>query len=339
MLDLMNSRSGMNRRTLLTVGSAGIGGLTLGHLLRIRARAAETGTHLKNRSIIVINCQGGPTQFETFDPKMTAPAEIRSITGEIQTRLPGVTFGGSLSGLAQRANRMAIVRSYRHGISSHGPAAMHVMAGGNPTGAMMGSLYARIAGLTNPMTGMPRNVVVTSQCINPGHKDLYRNTDRVSQTGTLASVYRPFDPSAGGEIIENMKLHLDGNRIDDRRHLLRNLDRLKQSAESSRLLDSVDRFQQQAFDVLARGIGNAFHLNPKIPRRWKPTILRSSLRLTRSRSEIPMRPSSLRWLSANRCCWPVDCAKLVVVSSRSPVRDGTCTGVVKNFAWMTGSQP
>ena len=148
MLDLMNSRSGMNRRTLLTVGSAGIGGLTLGHLLRIRARAAETGTHLKNRSIIVINCQGGPTQFETFDPKMTAPAEIRSITGEIQTRLPGVTFGGSLSGLAQRANRMAIVRSYRHGISSHGPAAMHVMAGGNPTGAMMGSLYARIAGLT-----------------------------------------------------------------------------------------------------------------------------------------------------------------------------------------------
>lgn len=265
MLDLMNSRSGMNRRTLLTVGSAGIGGLTLGHLLRIRARAAETGTHLKNRSIIVINCQGGPTQFETFDPKMTAPAEIRSITGEIQTRLPGVTFGGSLPGLAQRADRMAIVRSYRHGISSHGPAAMHVMAGGNPTGAMMGSLYARIAGLTNPMTGMPRNVVVTSQCINPGHKDLYRNTDRVSQTGTLASVYRPFDPSAGGEIIENMKLHLDGNRIDDRRHLLRNLDRLKQSAESSRLLDSVDRFQQQAFDVLARGIGNAFHLESEDP--------------------------------------------------------------------------
>ena len=39
--------------------------------------------------------QGGPSQIETFDPKMTAPVEIRSITGEVQSRLPGVTFGGT----------------------------------------------------------------------------------------------------------------------------------------------------------------------------------------------------------------------------------------------------
>jgi hypothetical protein len=240
--------------------------MTLAGLLSARAQAGALGAHLKDRSVVVLNCQGGPTQFETFDPKMTAPAEIRSITGEVKTSIPGVTFGGSLPMLAGLADRMAIVRSYRHGISSHGPAAMHVMAGGNPTGAMMGALYAQVAGLTNPLTGMPQNVVVTSQCISDQHKGLYRNTDRVSQNGTLSAAYRPFDPSSGGEIIDNMKLQLDSARLDDRRALLQGLDGLRRQADSNGLLESADRFQQQAFDVLARGVASAFDLSKEDPK-------------------------------------------------------------------------
>ena len=45
--------------------------------------------------------QGGPSQIETFDPKMTAPVEFRSTTGEIATGLPGVTFGSTFNKLAQ----------------------------------------------------------------------------------------------------------------------------------------------------------------------------------------------------------------------------------------------
>ena len=266
MLTLTGSGSRRSRREFLQIGTSSFGGLTLAGLLGARAKAGSLGAHLKDRSVVVLNCQGGPTQFETFDPKMTAPAEIRSVTGEVKTSIPGVTFGGSLPQLATLADRMSIVRSYRHGISSHGPAAMHVMAGGNPTGAMMGALYARVAGLTNPVSGMPQNVVVTSQCISDQHKGLYRNTDRVSQNGTLSASYRPFDPSSGGEIIDNMKLTLETARLDDRRSLLKGLDGLKRQAEASSLLESADRFQQQAFDVLARGVSDAFDLSKEDPK-------------------------------------------------------------------------
>ena len=132
---------GTTRRELLRVGTSAIGGLTLASLFSAKAGAAAAGGAVKDKSVVVLNLQGGPTQFETFDPKMTAPQEIRSITGEVQTAIPGVTFGGTFPKLAALADKMAVVRSYRHGISSHGPAAMHVMAGGNPTGAMMGALF------------------------------------------------------------------------------------------------------------------------------------------------------------------------------------------------------
>ena len=133
--DHSGNPGGRTRREFLQVGTAAIGGLTLSSLFATRAAATALGRSVvRDRSVVVLNLQGGPTQFETFDPKMDAPSEIRSITGEVQTTLPGVTFGGSFPKLARWAHKMAIVRSYRHGISSHGPAAMHVMAGGNPTG-------------------------------------------------------------------------------------------------------------------------------------------------------------------------------------------------------------
>lgn len=254
-----------HRREFLQIGTAAIGGLALPTLLAAKAKAS-LGKVLRDRSVIVLNLQGGPTQFETFDPKMTAPEEIRSITGEIATSLPGVTFGGTLPRIAALADKMAVVRSYRHGISSHGPAAMHVMAGGNPTGAMMGSLFAHVAGLTNPSTGMPNNAVITSKAMGDNFGHLYMNTDRVSQTGTLPTSYKPFDPSAGGEIIGNMRLRIDRNRLTDRRALLKKVDHLRRQVEEGGSLDQASRFEQQAFDVLVGGVSDAFDLSKEDPR-------------------------------------------------------------------------
>jgi len=149
-------KPGTTRRELLKIGTAGLGGLSLANLLALRSHASQAPAAFRDKSIVVLNLQGGPTQFETFDPNMQAPDEIRSITGERKTSLPGVTFGGTLPKLASLADRMAVIRSYRHGISSHGPAAYHVMAGGNPRGAMVGALYANAAGLYNLQTGEPR---------------------------------------------------------------------------------------------------------------------------------------------------------------------------------------
>ena len=257
-----------HRRGFLKIGTAAFGGLTLANLLQAKATAAASGgSFLRDRAVVVLNLQGGPTQFETFDPNMQAPREIRSITGEIPTTLPGITFGGTLPKLAGLADSLAVIRSYRHGISSHGPAAMHVMAGGNPTGAQMGSIYSRIAGLTDPSSGMPRNMLVTAHAVGDEFKKkkLYTNVGRLSQTGTLPDVYRPFDPSAGGEIVDNMKLRIARNRLDDRRGLLTGLDSLRRQYSDTGLADASGRFQQQAFDVLLKGVARAFDLGQEKP--------------------------------------------------------------------------
>lgn len=252
-----------SRRELLRIGAAAAGSQALPGLLA--GQGTSLNKSLRNRSVVVLNLQGGPTQFETFDPKPDAPPEIRSITGDVPTSLPGVAFGGSFPQLAKLADRMAVVRSYRHGISSHGPAAMHVMAGGNPTGAMMGALFARVAGLTDSVSGMPNNALVTPPGMGPEYKGLYVSVDRVSQTGTLAPAYRPFDPSAGGEIIENMQLNVQGDRLGDRKTLLNRLDQLRRKLDDSGRIESAGQFQQQAFEVLARGVADAFDLSKEDP--------------------------------------------------------------------------
>ena len=50
--------------------------------------------------MVLLFLHGGPPHLEFFDPKPHAPQEIRSVTGEIQTNLPGVLFGGTFPRLA-----------------------------------------------------------------------------------------------------------------------------------------------------------------------------------------------------------------------------------------------
>ena len=85
---------GTSRRDFLKVGSLACGSLTLADMLRARSEAREAGSTVKDTSVIWLWLGGGPTHVETFDPKMTAPAEYRSVTGEVKTNIPGVTLGG-----------------------------------------------------------------------------------------------------------------------------------------------------------------------------------------------------------------------------------------------------
>jgi hypothetical protein len=62
------------RREFLQIGTLGLGGLTLPGLLSARAQAAAVGKSVKDTSIVLLFLTGGPSQIETFDPKMTAPA-------------------------------------------------------------------------------------------------------------------------------------------------------------------------------------------------------------------------------------------------------------------------
>jgi hypothetical protein len=257
---------GYSRREFLRIGGLGLlGGLGLPGLLASRAQAAPygSGKPVTDKSVVLLFLQGGPSHIELFDPKMTAPPEIRSSTGEVKTAIPGVTFGGTFPKLAAMANRFTVVRNYGSRNADH--SYLSVSAAGNPLKAAMGALYSRVAGPINSRTGLPNNVLVLPEAVQPGLK-LGNNFETgalptLTSPGDLGPSYGAFDPSGSADFKKTMQLQIDATRFDDRRGLLGQLDALRRRVESGNTLDSFDRFQQRAFDLVMKGVVEAFDLS------------------------------------------------------------------------------
>src|SRR5690348_9649341 len=98
-----------SRRAVLSFGALGASGLSLPGLLRAEAGAEQRKASA--RSCILLFQFGGPSQFETFDPKPQAPAEIRGEFGTIATRNPQLLIGEHLPKLASVADKFSLVRS------------------------------------------------------------------------------------------------------------------------------------------------------------------------------------------------------------------------------------
>ncbi|HEY3789421.1 MAG TPA: DUF1501 domain-containing protein, partial [Urbifossiella sp.] len=169
MLNLLRSRrnpdcDGQSRRDFLKIGALGGTGLMLPDLLRARA---ASGSSSRNTSVVWLWLGGGPTHVETFDPKMSAPSEYRSITGSVSTNVPGIEIGGNFTQMAKIADKMAFVRSFAHRNSGHGGGTHWVMTGydfaaadnGAPANKPgIGAIVSRYRGANNPATGLPTYV-------------------------------------------------------------------------------------------------------------------------------------------------------------------------------------
>jgi hypothetical protein len=253
------------RRQFLRVGSLALGGLSLPGLFAARARASAAGraSAVRERSVVFLFLHGGPPQTETFDPKMDAPSGVRSVTGEVRTAIPGVTFGATFEKLARLAGRLAVVRSFRSGDGNHDikPLVSRFSAGAN-----LGSIFSRVAGTNHPLTGMPRNVALFPRAVDPEAQPANRGFGRFESAGPLGAAYAAFVPGEGGNLQEDMSLVLARSRLDDRRGLLERLDRLRRALDAAGALGGLDRFQEQAFDTILGGVARAFDLSDEDPR-------------------------------------------------------------------------
>lgn len=282
MLNLFSDRrfrdcEGASRREFLKIGALGAGAMTLPGLLAARAQAKAAGLPTKDTSVVWIWLGGGPTHVETFDPKLTAPAEYRSTTGEVSTSIPGVTLGGTFPNMARVADKMAFVRSFAHTNSGHGGGTHFVMTGydnrtidngGLPTRPSIGSILARSRGANHPQTGMPT----------------YVRLGGIATDGPafLGPAFAPFDPS--GQARKNMDLVVADERLSDRRVLLAGLDRFKRRAEQDKLMEGLDRFEQQAFNLVLGQAPAAFDLkqeDPKLVERYGKGLGEQLLRARR----------------------------------------------------------
>src|SRR5919206_167347 len=110
MIDIVTSR-----RTLLKVGSLGIGALTLPNLLCHEGRTAEALVERKSRkSVILLWLAGGPSHIDMYDLKPAAPAEFRGEFKPINTNVTGIQIGEHLPRQARLMDKLSIVRSACH---------------------------------------------------------------------------------------------------------------------------------------------------------------------------------------------------------------------------------
>jgi hypothetical protein len=91
----MLSIHGRSRREFLTVGSSALAGLTLPAFLRHRATASSSRVRStrgfgKAEGVILLYLQGAPSHIDLWDPKPSAPAEIRGEFSPIRSRAPGM---------------------------------------------------------------------------------------------------------------------------------------------------------------------------------------------------------------------------------------------------------
>lgn len=262
MLTLLDDRPRYPRREMLRIGAHGLLGLGAADWLANRVVAASKGLPISNKSVILLFLHGGPSQFETFDPKMTAPVGIQSATGEIQTTLPGVTFGSSFPKLSQRADRLTIVRSFAGGDGNHDikPVVCKETFGSN-----IGSLYARVAGANRPGSGMPTNAVLFPQSVDATTKPEITSFGRFDSTGSLGNGVAPFVPGTGGDLQKNLELKVSIDRLGDRRTLLSELDRQRFIFDERGRLEAQSPLQMQAFSTLIGGVAGAFDLSKEDP--------------------------------------------------------------------------
>jgi len=243
-----------SRRDFLSVGALPAAGLTLPHLLASRARGNEVGVAAKPTSVVWLWLNGGPSHVETFDPKPTAPVEYRSTTGHVATNVPGVALGSSFTRLAERMDKLAVVRSFAHQNSGHAGGTHFVMtgydnrqsdAGAKPNRPSLGSIVSRIRGANHPVTGMPT----------------YVRQGAIGADGPsfLGASCAPFDPQ--GPARKNLTLATKADRLDDRRSLLQQLDRFQRDADASGMMQGLDAYEQQAFNLVLGTAPSAFDLS------------------------------------------------------------------------------
>jgi hypothetical protein len=232
----------------LRVGALGLSGLTLPDLLRQQSSAAPGRGSRK--AVILVILPGGPSHIDMWDPKPDAPAEVRGEFGIIKTSLPGVMFSELLPLQAKIADKLAILRGLQTHTQEHhyneiitGFPPRLGSGGVTPPGRpAFGSVVSWLRGVgTN---GLPPYVSLRAAA---AFSDLREAED----PAFLGVGHRPFVPQ--GPSLNNLRLGegMTTQRLDDRKQLLRSIDRLRRDLETRAEQGGLDEFNRRAFEMIS----------------------------------------------------------------------------------------
>jgi len=247
--------AGVTRRDCLQLGLGTLLGGGLVTALEARSLAAADGFNpdAKARACILIWMDGGPTHFETFDPKPDAPAEYRGEFKAIPTAVPGVHFSEHMTRLAKCLNKYAMIRSIRHDQGNHGAGNHYMMTGAPPRIPVGCGAFVSF----HPSMGS----VVASEKGAPAGLPPYFSIPSMSRSGGpnfLGAKYAPFivggDPNSNGFKVRDVALPdgLTGERFVGRTEVRGEVDTFRRTLDKAAGDPAValDSHYRQAFDLM-----------------------------------------------------------------------------------------
>jgi hypothetical protein len=265
----------LSRRNMLKVGLAGLAGLSLPELLRRRACASTPARPGGDgKSVILLWMTGGPSHIDTWDPKPDRPLENRGPFGTIATKLPSVRICEHLPRMAGMLDHFTLIRSVDARHSNHEPnmvfqtGTLEAAPRINPRGRLypaIGSVVAKMHGPNH--AGMPPYIA------------FMKSRSHLAFGGYLGKQYDPFIADQATRLpiydyvgvdtgrltdadLFRLPLGLSAERIRERRTLLRDFDRLRNDLDASGVMEAMDRYGQQAVElVLGRRAQAAFDLS------------------------------------------------------------------------------
>lgn len=293
---------GITRRDLLRVGA-----------VSLLAGAASTATESRSaraKAVILVDLYGGASHIDSFDPKPSAPVEVRGEFNTIATSLPGIRVCEHVPRLARMLDRITLIRTISHGYNSHNPyAVMTGFTGGDdrtdyfskPTNhPSMGSvcLYSGLG----QRADLPGYVVLPAV---PGYAEGLRRAGPYG--GYLGSQYDPlFSTCAptwskpdigmkdfydhtlvpmGVPKLPQMATDLTLDALDRRRTLLEQFEVAARTMDSSASAGMMSRRQRKAMDLLTSPAArNAFDMDrepPAVRDRYGRDLFGSSMLLAR----------------------------------------------------------
>ncbi len=172
-----------SRRDLLRTGIAGPLGL-----LTVGPNRSGSRDACAERSIILLLLVGGPSHFETWDPKPDAPAEVRGPFRPIATNVPGVFISEHLPRLSRCVDRLTVIRSLHHESAPIHETGLQLVQTGRVCPGIgdyphFGSVVARLLGARN---GVPPFVVLPHPIGNTG-----LGLSRGQSAGRLGAEFSP----------------------------------------------------------------------------------------------------------------------------------------------------
>jgi uncharacterized protein (DUF1501 family) len=253
---------GITRRDFVRAGAIG-SAFTLADFLRT-THAADTKP-AKATAAIVVYLGGGPSHIDTFDPKPDAPAEFRGEFKPTDTNVPGVRICEHLPKLAKLADAFAIVRGVSHNIAAHALGTEYLSAGNRPIPSLVFPGYGAV--VSKEVAGdkeLPHFVAIPNTAQKAGYLGVRYaplQTNDVPKPGVAFSV-RGISLGNGLTVEE----------FEKRSKLLNDLDTTFKGVEAdSKLIDGMDKFAQQAFDMIRSSRARAaFDVSSEKPQLAKP---------------------------------------------------------------------